>query len=401
MMSSLSGKRILLGVTGGIAAYKAAELLRLLCQQGAEVRVVMTRAATAFVTPLTFQALSNQPVHTELLDSSEESAMGHIRLARWPDLIVIAPSSADFIARLRAGLGDDLLSTICLATDIPIFLAPAMNRAMWLNPATQDNIQLLQERAFRLVGPAEGFQACGEKGPGRMAEPSVIVDEVRRFFDDGPLKGLRVVISAGPTREAIDPVRYISNRSSGKMGYSLATMANAMGADVVLVSGPTSLPPPKVAEFISVESASDMFDAVLSKLDRADIYIGVAAVADYAPAPEPLKIKKGASVMSLILHETKDILSAVSAHEKRPFTVGFAAETNSVDRYAKEKLVSKSLDMVAANQVGKGQGFDSDQNSLSVFWPGGSCHLESAPKPQIAEKLLNLIAERYHAKNTA
>lgn len=401
MVSSLSGKRILLGVTGGIAAYKAAELLRLLCQQGAEVRVVMTRAATAFVTPLTFQALSNQPVHTELLDSSEESAMGHIRIARWPDLIVIAPSSADFIARLRAGLGDDLLSTICLATDVPILLAPAMNRAMWFNPATQDNIQLLQERAFRLVGPAEGLQACGEKGPGRMAEPSVIVHEVRRFFDDGPLKGLRVVISAGPTREAIDPVRYISNRSSGKMGYSLATVANAMGADVVLVSGPTSLPPPKVAEFISVESASDMFDAVLSKLDRADIYIGVAAVADYAPAPEPLKIKKGASVMSLILHETKDILSAVSAHEKRPFTVGFAAETNSVDRYAKEKLVAKSLDMVAANQVGKEQGFDSDQNSLSVFWPGGHCHLESAPKPQIAEKLLNLIAERYHAKNTA
>ena len=397
----LAGKHILLGVTGGIAAYKSAELVRLLRGAGAEVRVVMTRAATAFVTPLTFQALSGQPVGLDLLDSAEESAMGHIALARWADTVIVAPASADFMARLRAGLADDLLSTICLATTAPIVLAPAMNQAMWAHPATRENAQNLIQRGIRLLGPAEGSQACGETGPGRLIEPVDIVDALAGLFGGGLLSGLTVLVSAGPTREAIDPVRYITNRSSGKMGYALAEAAAAQGAEVILASGPVALPEPRVRECLLVESAGEMYEAVMARVSAADIYIGTAAVADYAPLAAPRKIKKGAAEMTLSLRKTRDILSAVAALENGPFTVGFAAETNDVEAYARQKLEAKSLDMVAANRVGAGQGFEVDDNALYVCWENGDTRLPRAPKSTIAQQLIRLIAERYHAQNPA
>ncbi|MFM8445200.1 MAG: bifunctional phosphopantothenoylcysteine decarboxylase/phosphopantothenate--cysteine ligase CoaBC [Methylococcus sp.] len=406
----LSGCRILLGVTGGIAAYKAAELVRLLRGAGAEVRVVMTPAATAFVTPLTFQALSGNPVHQHLLDGTEESAMGHIRLARWADLILVAPATADFMARLSAGLADDLLATLCLATAAPIVLAPAMNQAMWRNPATQDNAAVLQRRGIQLLGPAAGAQACGETGPGRMLEPVDILAAVaagilasNTALQAGPsedrLRGVRILISAGPTREPIDPVRYLSNRSSGKMGYALAEAAVTLGAAVTLVTGPTALPEPPVMEVVRVETAQSMFEAVLSRAGAADIYIGAAAVADYTPEPAPHKIKKAADELTLQLVRTQDILAAVARHEPRPFTVGFAAETQQLETYARGKLADKSLDMVAANRVGEGQGFEVDDNALFVCWPDGECHLPRAPKITLAHQLLNLIADRYHAQH--
>ncbi len=400
-MSRLAGKRILVGVTGGIAAYKAAELTRLLRAAGAEVRVAMTQAAVAFVAPLTFQALSGQPVHLELLDEAEESAMGHINLARWADLILIAPATADFMARLRAGLADDLLSTLCLAAEIPITLAPAMNRAMWANPATRDNADCLKSRGIRLFGPAEGGQACGETGPGRMLEPQQLVEEAENLFAEGALAGLSVLISAGPTREAIDPVRYISNRSSGKMGYALAQAALAAGARVPLVTGPVALSPPGGAELVGVESAAQMYEAVMGKASHHDIYIGAAAVADYTPvAVAERKIKKDDENLSLSLARSRDILAAVASLPNRPFTVGFAAETDNVEEYARQKLKNKGLDMIAANRVGQSQGgFDSDDNALTVFWPGGEAHLPMASKSRIASRLIELISEQYRAKN--
>jgi phosphopantothenoylcysteine decarboxylase/phosphopantothenate--cysteine ligase len=396
----LSEKHILLGVTGGVAAYKAAELTRLLRAAGAEVRVAMTRAATAFVAPLTFQALSGQPVHLDLLDPSEESAMGHIRLARWADAILIAPASADFIAKLRAGLADDLLSALCLAAQAPLALAPAMNQAMWSNPATADNVACLARRGVRLLGPATGGQACGESGPGRMLEPSELCRELESLFAPACLAGLSVLVSAGPTREAIDPVRYLSNRSSGKMGYALARAALAAGADVSLVSGPVSLEPPAGAALARVESAADMFEAVLEAAPRHDIYIGAAAVADYTPAEVAgHKIKKRDEVLGLALTRTRDILATVAALPRRPFTVGFAAETDQLEAYARQKLENKGLDMVAANRVGPGLGFDSDENALRVFWRGGEAQLPMAGKAHIAAQLIELIAEQYRAKN--
>ncbi len=402
-MSTTAQKQILLGVTGGIAAYKAAELVRLLRAEGAAVRVVMTQAARAFVTPLTFEALSNEPVHLTLLDATEESAMGHISLARWANVILIAPATADFIARLRLGLADDLLATLCLATDAPIVLAPAMNRLMWENAATQENIRCLQDRGIRVFGPAAGEQACGEVGWGRMLEPVEICNQLEWIFQNGALAGLTVLISAGPTREPIDPVRYISNRSSGRMGYALAQAAQEAGAAVSLVSGPVSLPAPRVQEMVSVERAEEMYQAVVSRAIYHDIYIGAAAVADYTPATVAIsKIKKQTGETMIHLIKTPDILSAVAALEDGPFTVGFAAETDRVEDYARQKLAAKCIDMIAANRVGQTRGgFESHENALQVYWNGGQRTLEMAPKTRLARQLIELIAERYHAKNPA
>lgn len=400
-MSALHGKQLLLGVTGGIAAYKAAELLRLLRKEGAAVRVIMTRAATAFVAPLTFQALSGEPVHLDLLDPAEEAAMGHIHLARWADRLLVAPATAHFLARLRCGLADDLLGAVCLATQAPIAVAPAMNQAMWRHPATRENIEVLARRGVCLLGPAEGEQACGETGPGRMLEPADIVKALLEgeVGGTGALAGLRILISAGPTREPIDPVRYLSNRSSGKMGYALASAATTLGASVTLVSGPTALPAPPARELVRVEHAEAMYDAVLARAGGNDIYIGAAAVADYAPVAAPRKIKKDTGQITLTLTKTRDILAAVAGLTNRPFTVGFAAETEQLETYARGKLAAKGLDMIAANQVGEGQGFEVDDNALHVFWPGGETRLPQAPKPTIARQLLTLIAERYHAQH--
>ncbi|MCX7112423.1 MAG: bifunctional phosphopantothenoylcysteine decarboxylase/phosphopantothenate--cysteine ligase CoaBC [Proteobacteria bacterium] len=401
-MSRLAEKRILLGVTGGIAAYKACELTRQLIQAGACVRVVMTRAAQSFVAPLSFQALSGNPVHLDLLDTVEESAMGHIRLARWADLILIAPATADFMARLRAGLANELLGAVCLAAEVPILVAPSMNRAMWSNPATQDNASCLAARGIRLLGPAEGGQACGESGYGRMLEPAEICRAMGKFFVQGSLAGRTVLVSAGPTREAIDPVRYLTNRSSGKMGYAMAQAAIDAGAKVTLVSGPVALDPPMEAQVVRVESAAEMFEAVVGLATRHDIYIGTAAVADYTPAMVAAeKIKKHEAALVIRLTRTRDILTAVASLPNKPFTVGFAAETGNLESYAKEKLEGKGLDMIAANRVGQAQGgFDSHENALWVCWNGGVKNLPMASKQDIAIQLIELISENYRAKNS-
>ena len=400
-MATLSGQKILVGVTGGIAAYKAAELVRELRARDADVRVVMTSGAQEFVTALTFQALTGQPVYRELFDLEEESAMGHITLARWPDQIVIAPASANFMARLAQGMADDLLSTLCLASRAPITLAPAMNQVMWLNAATQDNVAILKARGYRLLGPAEGAQACGETGPGRMLEPREIADHIASEAPQGVLSGLRVLITAGPTREPIDPVRYLTNRSSGRMGYALAEAARAEGAEVTLVSGPTALPPPSGMVLQNVETAREMHDAVMQAVEQTDIFIGTAAVADYAPEPLAQKMKKSTAELHLALQKTPDILATVAAGKDRPFTVGFAAETEALETYARQKLVEKDLDLIAANQVGQGLGFDTEDNALLVLWPEGQKQLSRAPKRLLANQLISLIADHYHAKHPA
>jgi phosphopantothenoylcysteine decarboxylase/phosphopantothenate--cysteine ligase len=395
-------KRILLGVSGGIAAYKAAELVRLLRKEGAEVRVAMTRAAAQFVTPLTFQALSGNPVHTDLLDAESESAMDHITLARWADLIVIAPATANLIAKLSHGLADDLLTTLYLAATCPVYVAPAMNQAMWSKPVTQENVALLKRHDVRLIGPAQGEQACGETGFGRMSEPQDICAALLAEPAGRPLQGLKVLISAGPTREPLDPVRYITNRSSGKMGYALAEAARDAGASVILVSGPTQLPRPGQVDLVRVETAAEMYDAVISRAEVSDIYIGAAAVADYTPAEtQPEKIKKQGDTTTLMLRKTRDILAEVAALAKRPFTVGFAAETADLEVYALDKLARKNLDMIAANWVGQTEGgFDSEQNALEVFWQGGRKSFAMTGKKCLAEQLVGLIAERLAAKGT-
>ncbi len=398
-MQSLVNKRILLGITGGVAAYKSAELTRRLRDQGATVRVVMTPAATEFITPLTLQALSGNPVHTELLDHNAEAAMGHIELARWADRVVVAPASANFIARLGNGLADDLLSTLCLATNAPLLIAPAMNRQMWLNPATQENISRLQARKTTLLGPAAGDQACGETGPGRLLEPDEIVQAIAASFKTDQLAGTRVMVTAGPTREFIDPVRYLSNRSSGRMGYAVARAAMESGADVMLVSGPVALEPPDRIQVVEVVSARQMREAVLADVSLFDIFISAAAVADYRCVETAgQKIKKEDAGMALQLKKTPDILFEVSSLSSPPFTVGFAAETESLAANAKQKLMNKKLDMIAANQVGDGVGFDSEFNALDVYWPGGSQFLETAPKEKLARQLMELIVKRYREK---
>ena len=400
-MNVLTHRKIVLGVTGGIAAYKSADLTRRLQDAGAEVRVVMTAAATQFVGPLTFQALSGNPVHLDLLDPAAEAAMGHIELARWADLVLVAPASADFMARLAHGLADDLLTTLCLATDAPIVLAPAMNRLMWQNPATRDNVALLTRRGVRLLGPGSGGQACGEVGEGRMLEPLEIVQALSEP-QDRPLAGQVVLVTAGPTREAIDPVRFIGNRSSGRMGFAVAAAARAAGAQVVLVAGPSSLSTPAGVERIDVTSAAEMYRAVMQQVERADIFIGAAAVADYRPSQiAPSKIKKNADGLTLTLERTEDILQSVAALPSPPFTVGFAAETDDLAAHARDKLARKKLDMIAANWVGGETGFDTADNALEVFWHDGQASLGRQDKDALARQLVRLIAERYRAKHPA
>jgi phosphopantothenoylcysteine decarboxylase/phosphopantothenate--cysteine ligase len=394
-------KRILLGVCGGIAGYKAAELVRLLRKQGHEVRVVMTSAARQFVTPLTFQALSGHAVHSDLLDVEQEQAMSHIHLARWADILLLAPATADMLAKMAHGLADDLLSTLYLASECPVFVAPAMNQAMWAKSVTQENVARLQRHGVHCIGPAAGEQACGEQGLGRMVEPVDICRLVLEHSQPGLLHGIRIVISAGPTREPLDPVRYISNRSSGKMSYALATAALSCGADVTLISGPVSLPPPPGAKLIAVETALQMYDAVISHSRIADVYIGAAAVADYRPRQlADRKIKKAGDISNIALVKNPDIIASVADLQPKPFIVGFAAETNDLENYAKRKLQAKNLDMIAANWVGQTEGgFESDSNALQVFWPGGQQILPMTDKQTLAAQLLTLIAEKLHEKN--
>ncbi|HEY0721132.1 MAG TPA: bifunctional phosphopantothenoylcysteine decarboxylase/phosphopantothenate--cysteine ligase CoaBC [Gammaproteobacteria bacterium] len=396
-MNDLADKRILLGISGGIAAYKSAELVRLLRRAGAEVRVVMTEAAGQFITPMTLQALSGHPVRQALFDPAHEAAMGHIELARWADQVIVAPASADFIARLAAGMADDLLTTLCLATTAPLLLAPAMNHRMWLAPVTQENVLRLQGRGVQMVGPASGEQACGESGPGRMVEPAEIVAVLVSASHSGPLAGVRVTVTAGPTREPLDPVRFISNRSSGKMGFAVAAAAAAAGARVRLVSGPVSLPAPPGVERVDVESAAQMLAAVLA--DPGEIFIAAAAVADYRPARLAAeKIKKSKDSLTLELSRNEDIVATVAALPGRPFTIGFAAETERLAEHARDKLARKRLDLVAANWVGaqaEGGGFDSDENALELFWPGGHRSLARGAKERLAVQLIDEIARLY------
>lgn len=396
-MQALINKKVLLGVTGGIAAYKSAELVRLLVRAGAEVRVVMTPSAQEFVQPLTYQALSGHRVYIDLFDAEAESAMDHIELARWCDLLLVAPASADFIGKMCAGYADNLLLTLCLASKGPVAVAPAMNQQMFANPATQDNLNQLAGRGVIVWGPSAGEQACGDVGPGRMLEPAQLLDNMVLQFVPGRLQGTRLLLTAGPTREAIDPVRYISNRSSGKMGYALAEAALQAGAEVVLVSGPVSLTAPAGAQLVAVESAQQMYEAVMQHSAQADIFIGCAAVSDYrVDQVAANKIKKSTSTMSLKLTLNVDILAAVSGLENRPFCVGFAAETQDLEKHALAKLEHKNLDMIAANRVGNDEsGFETDFNQLEVFWRGGHSSIERGTKSGVAKQLIDLIAERY------
>lgn len=398
----LANRRILLGVTGSVAAYKAAELIRLLRAEGAEVDVVLTRGGAAFITPLTLQALSGRAVHASHLDPATESAMGHIELARRSELVLIAPASANAIARLAAGMADDLLTTICLATTAPLAVAPAMNQQMWAHPATADNVARLRARGTIILGPGAGEQACGEVGPGRMLEPAAIVAEVRALFAPRLLTGRRVLITAGPTQEPIDPVRFISNRSSGRMGYALARAAADQGAKVTLVSGPVNLETPPAVERIAVRTAAEMAEAVRTHIGSSDIFIAAAAVADYRPAVAASeKMKKTAASLVLELERTQDILASVADLAARPFTVGFAAETSDLENHARAKLRDKRLDMIAANQVGlPDRGFDVNDNELLVLCADGERRtLPLAPKDRIAEQLISLIAEKFNAEN--
>ncbi len=399
----MQGNRILLGVTGGIAAYKSPDLVRRLRERGAEVQVVMTAGAREFVTPLTFQAVSGRAVRTDLWDPAAEAAMGHIELARWAQLVLVAPASADFLARLATGQANDLLSTLCLATEAPIAVAPAMNHLMWSNIATQANVATLAQRGVHRFGPADGDQACGEVGSGRMLEPVELAERSLRLLNgSGPLHGRRVLITAGPTRERIDPVRFISNRSSGKMGFAVAQAAREAGAEVVLVTGPVSLPTPVGVRRVDVESAAEMLTAVLTEVPGTDIFISTAAVADYRPAqPAQQKIKKTSDTLEVGMERTVDVLATVAARPDRPFVVGFAAETESVEQHARGKLVKKNLDMIAANEVGHHKAFDCEDNQLVVLWRNGREDLGSASKLTLARRLVSLIAKSYEAARAA
>lgn len=392
---SLKNKNILLGIGGGIAAYKSADLVRRLKERGAQVRVVMTQSAMEFIAPLTLQALSGHPVASDLLDPAAEAAMGHIELARWADLFVIAPATANIIARMQAGMADELLTTCALATAAPVVICPAMNQQMYQHAATQHNLQSLQSRGTHIWGPDSGSQACGEVGPGRMLEPLDIAKRCEGFFAEKLLAGQKLLLTAGPTREAIDPVRYISNHSSGKMGFALAQKAAEMGAEVTLVAGPVNLPTPAGVRRINVQSAQQMLDAVMQAVAEQDIFIACAAVADYRIAQvAEAKIKKSAETMQLALVRNPDILATVAALQHKPFTVGFAAETHDVEHYATDKLQRKKLDMIAANDVSiAGQGFNADSNALKVIWPSGSQDLPATDKHTLAGQLLGLIAQ--------
>lgn len=409
-MQSLTNRKILLGITGGIAAYKSAILARRLIDAGATVKVVMTAGAQAFIQPLTFQALTGNPVHTNLLDPDAEAAMGHIELARWADYILIAPATANTLAKIAQGLADDLLTTLCLATDAPLYVAPAMNRLMWNNPATQANCQRLKSRGVTFLGPDEGAQACGETGAGRMLEPEAIRDALIQQMANAEnasptigtsqlLSGHRLLITAGPTQEAIDPVRYISNHSSGKMGFAIADAAVNMGASVTLVAGPVTLSTSTDIKRIDVISAEDMLAAVMAQVPEHDVFISVAAVADYRlEKVMDQKIKKNDDQMQLSLIRNPDILNSVSTLPNRPFCVGFAAETENVENHARDKLKRKQLDMIAANDVGQADNpvFGSDTNSLNVYWPENDGHrnIPSGSKHEVAKTLLKILAER-------
>ncbi len=401
-MTELLNKNVLLGVTGGIAAYKAAELCRLLIKQGASVRVVMTEAAREFIQPLTFQALTGHQVYSELFNAGADNAMDHIELARWADVLLVAPATADFIAKLADGYADNLLLTIALATESKVVVAPAMNQQMYQNVATGENVQKLKSHGISVWGPDEGEQACGEVGPGRMLEPAVLLSLLANSFKPGRLQGIRIMITAGPTREAIDPVRYLSNRSSGKMGYALAQAAIDQGAEVTLVSGPVSLSAPSAAQLLGCTSAQQMLEQVMASIDRQDIFIATAAVADYRiDQVAQHKIKKSVDSLTLNLVKNTDILSTVSGLDKRPFCVGFAAETQDLESYAEQKMKTKKLDMIAANRVdGNDSGFEVDENALSVFWPGGSKQLPRQSKVQIAIALIDIIADLFEQQKS-
>jgi phosphopantothenoylcysteine decarboxylase/phosphopantothenate--cysteine ligase len=396
---SLANRHILLGVTGGIAAYKAAELARLFVGAGADVRVVMTRAAGEFVGAMTFQALTGNETRSDLFDSAHEAAMGHIELARWADLVLVAPATANFIASMAQGRADDLLSTLCIATAAPVAVAPAMNRQMWADEATRANIATLEERGRLVWGPGAGEQACGEVGPGRMLEPPEILDKAQQLFTKGDLAGVRALVTAGPTHEAIDPVRFIGNRSSGKMGFAIAQALEEQGAAVTLVAGPCALPTPPGIGRIDVNSALEMHDAVMQRAGDCDLFVATAAVADYRPADvRGSKIKKDTDTLQLRLVRNPDILAEVAALSKAPFTVGFAAETDDIETYADDKRRKKGLDMIAANDVGGEQGgFDSDENALLVLWEGGRQELPMTGKLRLARQLVDLIGRRIHA----
>lgn len=405
-MQILQGKKILLGISGGIAAYKTPELVRRLKDQGADVRVVMTEGAKAFITPLTLQAVSANAVSDSLLDTQAELAMGHIELAKWADLVLIAPATADLIAKISAGMASDLLTTLCLATSAPIAIAPAMNQQMWHNLATQANIKTLSDRHFHLFGPAAGEQACGDVGFGRMLEVNELVELITTLAINEQAKqtqslaGQNWLITAGPTREAIDPVRYISNHSSGKMGFAIAQAAQALGANVTLISGPVSIATPKHCEKLAVNSAQEMHQQALALAPEADIFVACAAVADYRIdhiADE--KIKKSSDTMQLNLIKNPDIVADVAAMKNKPFTVGFAAETQDVEHYARDKLQRKNLDMIAANNVAtSGQGFNSDNNALTVFTEHDKTSLPLTSKQQLAQQLVECINKCYQSK---
>ncbi|WP_038890945.1 bifunctional phosphopantothenoylcysteine decarboxylase/phosphopantothenate--cysteine ligase CoaBC [Vibrio campbellii] len=397
-MQTLAGKKILLGISGGIAAYKCAELTRRLIERGAQVQVVMTKAAKEFITPLTMQAVSGRPVSDSLLDPAAEASMGHIELAKWADLVLLAPATADLIARMSAGMGNDLLTTLVLATDSPVAVSPAMNQQMYRNVATQENIATLARRGMHIWGPAAGEQACGDVGPGRMLEPMQLVHLCEQFFQPKLLAGKSVLITAGPTREAIDPVRYISNHSSGKMGFALANAAAQLGAKVTLVSGPVSLNTPAGVERINVASAKEMHDAVMAQAPSHDAFISCAAVADYRPenvASQKLKKTENNDQMTINMVKNPDIVATVAnMTEQRPFTVGFAAETNDVETYARGKLMKKNLDMICANDVSvEGQGFNSNDNAITLFWPQGEQALALESKEALSFRILEKMHE--------
>ena len=396
-MSSLANKRIIVGITGGIAAYKGAEIVRRLQDQNAEVRVVMTTAATEFIRPLTLQALTGHPVHTDLLDPDAEAAMGHIELARWADLVLIAPATANFISTMVHGGADDLLSTLCLATSAKIAVAPAMNQAMWSHAANQHNIELLKARETVVIDPDSGTQACGDIGPGRLQQPERIVEQLEDIFESGLLQGKKVVITAGPTREAIDPVRYISNHSSGKMGYALASSLTEAGATVVLISGPVSLDSPERCQLIPVVSTDDMLKASMAATEDANIFISAAAVADYRVAKiADHKIKKQTKNLSLQLEQNPDIVSTVASAYKQLYVVGFAAETENIETYAKDKLVRKKLNAIIVNDVSrKDIGFNSEDNEVSWIDPQSCTPLGKKSKAQLARDIVELIAANY------
>ncbi|MHB1946538.1 MAG: bifunctional phosphopantothenoylcysteine decarboxylase/phosphopantothenate--cysteine ligase CoaBC [Gammaproteobacteria bacterium] len=396
MNKYLVNKQIILGVTGGIAAYKSADLVRRLREAGADVRVVMTAHAKEFITPLTMQAVSGNPVHDELFDLKAEAAMGHIELARWADAIVIAPATADFMARLLNGEANDLLTTLCIAAKAPLVLAPAMNQAMWKNTLTQRNAQALQEKGVHLFGPSEGSQACGDVGPGRMLEPLEIVARLENIFSNQAFSGKHIVITAGPTRENIDPVRYISNASSGKMGYALAEAAVEAGACVTLISGPVNLAKPARIKMIDVVSAQEMLDAVMDEMKDCDIFISVAAVADYrCKQIATQKIAKTAGTLTLELERNPDIVASVAKLSPRPIVIGFAAETHDVLNKAKAKLVNKKLDMIIANQVDSGLGIGCDENAVTVLWKDGQQEFHLMSKHKLARNLIAFISKLF------